>query len=585
MKNIQFIIVTLVAILLTASSCREDYLDQIDPNGVSTDIYWENLDETEATLTSVYSGMLNFYVLNIPAESVRSDMGHPQSRRNLIGTNLPFYFQTFNNGKAEISDKWEACYQVAFRANQVIEALENLRGSVDEERLTLQMAQARFFRGLMHFYLHSTYNKGEIIIRDFVPQTNEDFNIPLSSSAEVIAFFREDLTYAYENLPASYTDANDKGRATAGAAATILGTSHLYQNEYTEAITFFRDVIENTAYGYELVRDFDLMFTEAGEFNSESILEINYTLDVQLEDSQFDEESFNTRMARYTAPASVGGGSPINFTAPAWITDAYQNEPLDTTDIRNQVVVSDDETRFRRVSLRAGSMIALVQDEDTEYYLQPNAAIAVTFNNNTCGYFKKYTNHDIVSTEFDTGLTPWKSGRNITINRLSDVYLMLAECYTQTGDVESALALINSIRGRWGLELLGQSDGSGSQFNNINYTAETLMEHIMFVERPLELSVEGHAIRAIDLRRWGIMAQRFQDLAQEEYYLERYNYVNTDGTDGNRNSSLLIRGESPDPDANPVVIEYNLAADNFVEDLHAYYPIPLSEIMNNSAVN
>ena len=38
--------------------------------------------------------------------------------------------------------------------------------------------------------------------------------------------------------------------------------------------------------------------------------------------------------------------------------------------------------------------------------------------------------------------------------------------------------------------------------NGTMSTASELMEHLMYVERPLELCVEGHALRVNDLCRW-----------------------------------------------------------------------------------
>ena len=53
-------------------------------------------------------------------------------------------------------------------------------------------------------------------------------------------FFRADLEYAYANLPAQM---ELKTRADAGAAATILGTSYLYEGKPLIAKVYFNDII------------------------------------------------------------------------------------------------------------------------------------------------------------------------------------------------------------------------------------------------------------------------------------------------------------------------------------------------------
>ncbi|TXF86670.1 RagB/SusD family nutrient uptake outer membrane protein [Neolewinella aurantiaca] len=584
MQFLNRIIPGLLFVAFFTFSCDDDYLEEANPNGVSTDIFWSNLEETESSLTSVYGATLHTYFVALGDGVLRGDMAFPRDRLNPSGRGLDYYYQRFNNGTQTVGFKWDAAYQVIFRANQTIEGLQALEGTVDEERWLTQMAQARFFRGLAHFYLHTTFNEGSIIIRDKVPQSVEDFNKLLAPSSEVIAFVREDLEYAYANLPASYALGN-QGRVTAGTAATILGNSYLYSGQFEEAIPYYRDVIENEAYGYELVEDMSLLFTEAGEFNKESIYEINYTLDVQLEDSQWDEESFNNRYGRYTAPKGLGGAGTDDWFPAAWITYEYMHEQLDPLDARNIVSDGTGGTRMRSASLRASAMVALVQDIDTEYYLRPSVPIACPFNRLGFSNWKKYSNHDIAANEADLGGTSWKSGRNVIVNRLAEVYINLAECQIETGDLAGALANLNAVRARWGLVLLGQPDGTNHTFDGIDYNAETLMQHLMFVEKPLELSAEGHATRAIDLRRWGITKQRFEELAELDFHVIDYQYPTEDGDTAKRVRSYLVAGETTNQNAEPAIEEFEIAAQNYLESEHAYLPIPLSEIQNNSSIS
>ncbi|UZO82210.1 RagB/SusD family nutrient uptake outer membrane protein [Aquimarina sp. ERC-38] len=570
--------------MLSICSC-EDYVEEVNPNEIAAETHYQSLDESNIVLTSVYGAMLNESIVGAREEAWRSDFAFPGNRgRNIEIDALNIYQQIINEDNQYINTKWNALYQVIWRANQLIAGLEGMNDDLKSEELwTVQMGQARFFRGLAHFYLHSLYNNGEIVIRDVAPEELEDFSKPVSSSEEVIAFFREDLRYAYENLPPTL---RDRSRVTAGTAATILGTSYLYSEDYENAKILFEDVINNAAYGYRLVQDWSIMFTEAGDFNSESIFEINYTTDQQIEDGNFDQESFFTPLARFSAPIE-GGGASFNqqFTAASWLIHAYATEPLDIDDPRN--IVMDRATgnrRIRKVSLRSSAMIAVVNDEDTEYYNAPSAPVLVNFgsNQNKYGYFKKYSNHDIVSREEETGGTSWKSGKNVIVNRLADVYLMYAECLLRgDNNIAGAIDFINPIRQRWGLQLL---DPGASLTEGIPYTVETLMDHLMFVERPLELSVEGVSQRIIDLRRWGIAKERFTDLASSSYYLADYEYYDDrTGTTQTRARSLVRQGTSPDPRNNPQITQEYVGAAQFYAT--GYFPLPISETLNNNAVS
>ena len=588
MKTYLIKILIIIGCIGGLQSC-DDYLEETNPNQISADTYFQNLEESNTVLTSVYGAMLNTFIVGAREESWRSDMAFPGIRSGQIRNSaLIFYEHVINEDNDFINKRWTALYQVIWRANQVIDGLNSMTDDLkSEQEWAEQMGQARFFRGLAHFYLHSLYNNGKIVIRDAIPGSQEEFSKALSTSEEVMAFFRADLVYAYENLPSTFPE---KTRVTAGTAATILGTSYLYSasnnpSDYQTAKAYLKDVIDGP-YGYSLVQDASIMFTQAGDYNSESILEINYSINQQLEESQWDEESFITRNGRYSAPREAGGSSNSEqFTAAAWLIHAYANEPLNGTDARNVVV--DRGTglqRPRKVSLRASAMIAMVNDEDTEYYQSPSAPNLVNFGSTQrkYGYFKKYSNHGIVANENDTGDINWKSGKNVILNRLADVYLMYAECLLKgDSNIQGAIDYINPVRNRWGLQLL---DANADLISGTAYTEQSLMDHLMYVERPLELSVEGVSTRIIDLRRWGVASNRFNDLSITPYYVTDYSYYNdAAGAMAARNNSLVSEGVSPDPSGDPQLVQEYTGAAQFYTD--GYFPLPTIETLNNNQVS
>ena len=595
MKNFKNKLIILIVITGFLQSCSE-YLEQTNPNEASSDTYWADLDQSESSLTGVYGGMLDTFIVNAWTESLRSDLGIVSALRtgNPNARITPYYTHTYNSGSFNIHRQWNALYQVIFRANQLIAGLEGMDETLkSNDRWTEQMGQARLLRGISHFYLHAVYNNGEIIIRDKVPGTTEEFSKPTSTSAEVITFFRDDLLYAYNNLPYSFAE---KSRVDKGVAATILGTSHLYEKEYSLALGYFNEIITNqAAYGYALLtgEDVKLMYTSAGDFNSESIFEINYSVALKSEESQFYEESFNNRNARYSAPNGRGGGAPEHYVPAAWLTEAYSTEALDPLDARNTVIGYNGRDRIAdNVSLRASSMIALVNDEHTEYYQKPTAAVRESFNKQKISFFKQYINHDITDHEKNTGSSTWKSGKNVIVNRLADIYLMRAECYLETGDVTKTLSDINTIRARWALALLGPVvDGSKTYIANdpitgSPYTDEnTLRKQLRHVERPLELNVQGVSARNIDLRRWGNAKARFEEIAGIKYYLTNYTYVKNDaGATAKRNNSLLTRTVTAKELYTNGKNEFVDAAQNY-SNLTDYLPIPLTETDNNTSID
>lgn len=577
-----------VALIMLFSSCT-DWLNETNPNMTDGDSYWRNLSETSSTLTSSYAALVNSFALNVAEEAQRSDCATPGfGRPTYSGDGAVWYNHTYTSSFTYIVKKWEALYLGIYRANQTITALENLTDISDQVEWDNQMAQARFLRGLYHFYLHTTFNKGNIIIKDKVAGTQDEMYSSLSKSEDVMAFFREDLQYAYEHLPIAYPEAKDKGRATKGAAATILGTSYLYEatladpkNPDAEKIKMAKEKFEEVlTFGYRLVEDLSLLYTTAGQMNEESILEVAFSNEMNSEYNTWSEDRLSNRLA---FSFDGRGSNQTNVFPSCWITWAYLNEQLDPLISTNYLVDEDDPSvrTIKPVSKRASAMIALIQDEHTEYY-QGLVHDKTQFNaQNGFSRYKHYCNHDILEDEKDLPGGKQHSGKNVTLNRLGDLKLMLAECYIYENNVSEALKQINDVRKRWNLVLTGPNGGDVSRtYDELVYSKESLLERLQQIEKPLETSVEGYSIRWNDLRRWGMLESNFKKRYQETYW--GADHVLQSGDSKNITTLTAI---DPQNDNYPVYKDYQLAASNFRYDTHAWLPIPSTEILTNPGLN
>lgn len=578
--------------LFTAVSC-DDYLNEVNPNSVTTANFWKDLDDVQAGLNSTYASLRTEAILNIRYEALRSDLAWPSASRPSDGDEqLKWYSQDYNGGSDPVMLKWDALYTGVWRCNQVIEGLNGLENSgVDKERWTYQMAQARFLRGVFYFYLHSSFNEGKVIIKDSCPVDQDDFHKGVSKAEDVLAFFRADLQYAVKNLPNTITKGSES-IPTKATAQTILGTSYLYEYEYPEAKEMFRSVIEEGPYTLET--DMKKMFTEAGEFNSESIFEIPYTRDLHPELGPWVAGAMTSPLATF---------SKMWFVPSSWISVAYIDDKPDPKQAVNNEKNPSGVTR--KVSLRASAMIALITDDFTPYYVTGNAAEQKnTFGGpnagKSFGRYKKYQNHDILAVEI-----PSLSGRNVTVNRLSDVYLMYAECLLEEDNIQGALDYINEVRARWALVLLGSGNDGTRTYDDIVYTKQSLMDHLMYEERPLELSVEGHQIRWQDLRRWGLLEEDdnniFKKRSEETYYAfapsptpktltntplpsssamptgcPNYSTVSAEWPKNSTGANMVASGVVT------IDYEYVQAYRNYSKFNNLFFPLPSDEIRDNS---
>lgn len=623
-------VIPLLLIAFIFQAC-DDQFDQVNPNALTNESFWTNTGDLNSGLNAAYAALRDENILGILFEPYRTDIAVPYSQRSNV-TGNPIYDQTFDLTTDQVQDKWDACFMGIFRANQVLDAYEDLKSTfVGEEAINSGIrieAQARAIRGYLYYVLHNSYNQGSVPVFTTVPTSFEDFQKTFSSAEEVKTFYRQELQYGIDNLPATYNawreDAGNGnlGRITGGFCEALIAKSYMNENDFANAKTYLENVMNN--YGYRLMDDLAQCFTGIDEFNDESIFEINYTTDVNLLGT--DEQNLAQRISHF-----LNDGNRIQATS--WLTLKYRAERPDPNDPANLVTRETFENNgdyieggdqvdvLRYYSLRMGNSLSSVDDWDSkmygeypaEYGRHPNAAPhAKQFPN----FWKKFTHWNVPnggagedeSTEYDN-----KSGINIPVIRLAEIYLLYAECMLEEGDLSEALRYINRIRKRSHLILLGKSTDPGAEYANATttymddidldasngeeaVTIANLTEHLRFTEKPLELALESE--RYLDLRRWGVWKDQLEYIAQFEY--DAYHYKNNvQGKNPVRWRNYIVpagfepqlpyRMRFPDkPQANnnrrakePHLRDHLIGSQNFNADLHSYFPIPQDEINAN----
>ncbi len=563
-----------LVLVLTALfiSCDQDaFLDEVNPNTITTSTFWNSSTQFEQALTTVY-GALQFQSISGAGqiyEMIKGDIAGTESWYR------PFAFRnlTYNNGTYYVTDKWNELYIGVFRANQVIQYLgetEASFGAGEKERIE---GQARFLRAFFYFQIAHTY--GGAVIHTKVAEVKEDFTKPFSSIDEVTnTVIIPDLQFAIENLPELWTG-DDIGRATWGAATTMLGKVHLYNQEWSAAADLFKEVIDSG--NYSLTPDIMDNFTDENEFNSESIFEVAYSAELNPgANGNIVDDSPTESGAEATAIATELG--QLNFGAFNTLLPSYYLHELFTSD---ELDPNDPQNIGRTQSARMTSSIVPIDGDGLYYQLPIGERGGWAFGQSA--YVKKHTNWYHLENEDGNS----RSGINFRHIRLADVYLMYAEAVLNAnGDVATAMNYIDMIRRRAGVKTLEQymSENGGTfpqlhisaQVNGsrplVAPTTETVLTHIQRVERPLELCYEGH--RWKDLVRWGIVDEVFSQLRSEEIWREQNQDILE--IQGQGVAPLFIR-ERVRPD-------FNLAVDNYTPEQHDYLPIPTQEIQTNDEI-
>ncbi|MCY1719468.1 RagB/SusD family nutrient uptake outer membrane protein [Prolixibacteraceae bacterium Z1-6] len=464
MKNIKkylFIFVLAVGF----SACTEGWLELSNPNLQTTETFWQTDADFAKGVTAAYQSLavydgtfLRFAPFALDARA--DDVWSPSPWDVLSNTGS---FKLANNSIMQ-NWLWIGFFGVNHRANQVLDYIDDVEFE-DATKKDQYKGEALFLRGLANFYLVTFFENIPLVTTSIYVDNDKDYFPTQAAPEEVWAQIISDWTEAANLLPATY-DASETGRATKGAALAYLGKAYLTNHDYTNAAVQFEKV---KGMGYDLVANYADNFNEAGENNSESVFEI-----------QFSREVGGTVLGWVGAPAadwSLTTARAITYTmspfgwgdaaCTQWIFDEFKAE---------KTIENEDDPRLRTSIFYAGDVL-YGQEFDTVFFATPNA-LGV----------KKYSN-------FDSGRADekdWRSGINERLMRYSDVLLMLAECEIQEGNIPAAAQLMTTVRDRANLP------DRTAEFAAMSKDA--IMEQLAH-ERALEFCFEGH--RFDDIQRWG----------------------------------------------------------------------------------
>jgi len=450
------------ALAAGAVACNDDkFLTEQPYDFVGPGNFYKNSADAIAAVNAVYATFINstgdgYYgrnfpmLVEFPTEAVTSG--------RLGGTNersLPDNY-AMTPSHAYLATVWLSAYQAINRANAV---LDNVPGIDMADTLKQRvLGEAKFLRALHYFNLVRMWGGVPIRIHETTSET------PLTgeraSAGAVYDLIVQDLEDAIAALPATYLSV-DRGRATRGAAKTLLGKVYLQRGatgvgsaaDFASAEAILDDV--RTTEGYSLVPNFMTLFDVYGgtivENNPEDIFSIQ----------NVRSPGLGGRMSSHMAPnlqnpwlgASTNGSvqAELNFFQSYALTDAR----------------------------RAGTWLLTWQRGGTTPATMTYSPTASnTVNQASYGahtpFPRKYLDHLMTETGAEEP--------NYYILRFADVLLMLAEAINeQDGPTATAVGYVNQVRRRSGVTNDLTIALSPQQFKDS-----------LFLERRKELVLEGH---------------------------------------------------------------------------------------------
>jgi len=464
----KILIVWLVSFVFT--SCQDEFLTIVPETALSSATFFTK----EADFVQAVNGAY------VPLRSIVNDrawlLGEMHSDNTYYSRNIlfgateqqediaDFAIPTANGvtSNTHVLNQYRLDYQIIARTNQILSTIDEVEFNVDTKNNV--KGQAHFLRAYAYFELVRYFGKAPLHL---TPVTNrQEAALPLSTAEEIYAQIIKDAEQAALLLPPK--SKQEAGRATSGAAKTLLGNVYVELKKWPDAEKVLLEVVNSKE--YDLIPDYaDVFSTSTGNKNNiESVFEV-----------QFLEGS-----------AGMNGGFIYNFLprpiSPAelvTITGTSNPQPLDGEG--NNTPTPDIIAAYEDGDEREDASIG---------YVTLSGSFRV---NKVYPYIKKFAKPHALH---------GNHGTNWPVYRYSEVLLLLAEALTEQG--QDGSLYLNEVRHRAGL-----GDAVGDPRNAI------------YQERRVELAFENK--RWFDLVRTGravavitAYGNRIKANPQDYYYPE-----------------------------------------------------------------
>ena len=473
-------VIAVLLVLSSAVACT-DKLDVFDENNPTTQSYFKTALELQNGVNAIYSSLRSaqlvgrewFFTHDMRGGECASGGAQLEApRAELLKQSSPA------PSNSVMSDVWSGSYRMINRANLVI---SKAPGITDNTALRDRLVgEAKFLRAWAYFELVSQW--GDIPVYTEPITSSVDFK-GKSPAADVYTLIISDVTDAVAKLPANY-GSSDRGRATKGAANTLLGKVQMQKGDYAAAKAALLQVygqysLVNFLWNFDgdIKSDAGVLITAGHEFNAESIFEVVF---VDKGDNNFNW-GYNGEGS--TSPMSGVRNQEYGITWGNVIpSDRLLNE-FESGDPRYALSIYEEGNQI----LTAPGAVDNINNPSVVPLTLTAAAMNIATS--TRGgvvkkrFFRKYNIYEYVNSGFHPG------GVNQRVYRYADVLLMLAECEAEVGTPAQAAIYINQVRGRAGVAMAP-----------VTLTTKNAALLAVMHERAVELGAEE--VASIDILRW-----------------------------------------------------------------------------------
>lgn len=449
MYNTTFKLIMLGFLVLLFYNCSDDFLDKRPESSVDEDDFFKDADQFESSVNGAYVSVREladqYYWVFKEMRSDNTNFEYYDSDRGQEFVERVDYFLTQPSDES-VDKIWNGSYDGIGRCNLILDKINSFdsENEEDKDRIHQFEGESEFLRAFHYFNLVFLFGDVPLILKS-TDNPDDAFSDGRTDKDSVYKSIKTDLKSAIELLPEKYGD-NENGRATSGAARTLLAKLYMMQHKYSRAESVLRD-IDN----YSLLDNYEKIFDPGNKGNDEIIFAVQY---------EGSEEGLGSDFMYRFAPTGSGSLVTHDEERSNLARSAGWNTP--TQDMIKTYENGDIRKSF---SLKLG-----FEDEDGNFVEQP--------------YVSKY------NFGFDES---GSTSVNFPIFRYADVILLLAESLNEQGYKANgeAFDLVNKIRSRAGL----------SDITSEEVTDQKEFRNLLFHERRVELAFENK--RWFDLLRMG----------------------------------------------------------------------------------
>ncbi len=252
-------------------SCSDSFLE-LNPISNATADNFKTKDDFDLAVNAAYTSLYTIYHPEGAVSYVNEQMSDNAIMFNISGIQADkWQFKDYSlmTTNTMVYQFWQDYYKAIFNTNIVLNKIET--ASLDATYKDDVKAQMMFLRALYYFHLVQIW--GDVPLVTTPITGDEAYSVLRSPKAQVYDQIKKDLLFAIDKLPLAST-ITKLGKASKGAAQTLLGKVYLTQGDKTAAAAVLKEVYASNQYA--LLPTYASLWGPNVKNTKESIFEIQY---------------------------------------------------------------------------------------------------------------------------------------------------------------------------------------------------------------------------------------------------------------------------------------------------------------------